>query len=133
MESLTGKELTVDVPVNLLEGLTISEGLTLSKVEFEKDGVKSEIPDPKAFSPQIPGTIGIVFTLDRTDGNTIEVRADGLTVKGIDYPAISITDLDPQEILSMYGIEPIEEKEKKAYDHIDDLRIAESMRIRTMM
>ncbi|MBQ6761484.1 MAG: hypothetical protein IJP49_01910 [Bacteroidales bacterium] len=126
-----GKELTVDVPVNLLEGLTIAEGLTLQKVEIEQDGQRSEIANPKAFSPQIPGTIGIVLTLARTDGSTIEVKVDNLTVKGIQYQAMKITDLKPVEILPIIG--QIEGGDKNAYDHIDHLRVAEATRIRDMM
>ena len=131
LESLMGKELTVDVPVNLLEGLTIAEGLTLQKVEIEQDGQRSEIANPKAFSPQIPGTIGIVLTLARTDGSTIEVKVDNLTVKGIQYQAMKITDLKPVEILPIIG--QIEGGDKNAYDHIDHLRVAEATRIRDMM
>ena len=131
LESLMGKELTVDVPVNLLEGLTIAEGLTLQKVEIEQDGQRSEIANPKAFSPQIPGTIGIVLTLARTDGSTIEVKVDNLTVKGIQYQTMKITDLKPVEILPIIG--QIEGGDKNAYDHIDHLRVAEATRIRDMM
>ena len=128
LESLAGKELTVDVPVNLLEGLTITEGLTLQKVEYEIDGVKSEIPDPKAFSPQIPGTIGIIFTLGRTDGSTIEVRVDGLTVKGITYNALEIIDIYGKDYLPQ-----VEIGDTKVYDHIDQIRVGESKMVVEMM
>ncbi len=131
LESLMGKELTVDVPVNLLEGLTIAEGLTLQKVEIEKDGVKSEIPNPEAYSPQIPGTIGIVLTLARTDGSTIEVKVDWISVKGIKYSKFSLTDLKPVDILPIIG--QVESGDKNVYDHIEHLRVAEATRIRDMM
>lgn len=131
LESLMGKELTVDVPVNLLQGLTIAEGLTLQKVEAEQSGVISEIASPEAYSPQIPGSINIILTLARTDGSTIEVKVDNLTVNGIQYQSMKITDLKPVEILPIIG--QIESGDKHAYDHIDHLRIAEVTVIRDMM
>ena len=131
LESLMGKELTVDVPVNLLQDLTIAEGLTLQKVEAEQNGVRSEIASPEAYSPQIPGAISIILTLSRTDGSTIEVKVDNLTVKGIPYQAMKITDLKPVEILPIIG--QIEGGDKNAYDHIEHLRVAEATRIRDMM
>ncbi len=103
LESLMGKELTVDVPVNLLEGLTIAEGLTLQKVEAEQNGVRSEIASPENYSPQIPGSINIIFTLSRTDGSTIEVKVENLSVQGIQYQSLSITNLTPADIVPIIG------------------------------
>ena len=131
LESLMGKELTVDVPVNLLEGLTIAEGLTLQKVEIEQDGQRSEIANPKAFSPQIPGTIGIVLTLARTDGSTIEVKVDNLTVKGIQYQSLSITDLTPEDIVPIIG--QVNYGDRNVYSYIEHLRAAEAVRVVDMM
>ena len=92
------------------------------------NGVKSEILDPKAYSPQIPGTIGIVFTLGRTDGSTIEVRVDGLTVKGITYNALEIADVNPKEL-----VPEVEIGDKQVYDHIEYLRVPEATVVRDMM
>ena len=131
LESLPGKTLQVDHEVNLLEGLTFAEGLTLQKVEIEQDGTRSEIAHPEAYSPQIPGAISIIFTLSRTDGSTIEVRVDNLTVKGIQYQALSITDLKPVDILPIIG--QIETGDKNVYSYIEHLRVAEATRIRDMM
>ena len=116
------------MPVNLLEGLTITDGLTLQKVEVDQDGQRSEIPEPKGFSPQIPGTIGIVFTLGRTDESTIEVRADGLTVKGITYNALEIIDIYGKDYLPKPEI-----GDMKVYDHIDQIRVGESKMVVEMM
>ena len=131
LESLMGKELTVDVPVNLLQGLTISEGLTLQKVEIEQDGVRSEIANPEAYSPQIPGTISIILTLARTDGSTIEVMVDNLTVQGIQHQSVSITDIKPVDVFPQ--IAQIESGDKDIYSYVDDLRVAEAYVMREMM
>ena len=131
LESLMEKELTVDVSVNLLQDLTIAEGLTLQKVEIEQNGVRSEIAHPEAYSPQIPGAIGIIFTLSRTDGSTIEVKVNNLAVKGIQYHSVSITDLKPADILPI--IDQIQTGDKNVYYHTEELRVAESTRIREMM
>lgn len=47
------------------------------------------------------------------------------------YKSIEITNLKPVEILPIIG--QIEAGDKKAYDHIEHLRIAEATRIREMM
>ncbi len=99
LENLQSKNLQIDQEVNLLEGLTFAEGLTLQKVEIELDGVRSEIPNPRAFIPELPGTVSIILTLARADGSTIEVWADNLTIKGLEYQSISISSIKPEEIL----------------------------------
>ena len=94
LENLQYLSLQVDHMVNLLEGVTITEGLTLEKVEVEQDGIKSVIPDAKTYTPEVPGLINIILTLGRSDGTTIEVRVDGLTVKGLDYTAPEMKTAD---------------------------------------
>ena len=131
LESLMGKELTVDVPVNLLEGLTIAEGLTLQKVEAEQNGVRSEIANPEAYSPQIPGAISIIFTLSRTDGSTIEVKVENLSVQGIQYQSLSITDLTPADIVPIIG--EVNYGDRNVYSYIEHLRAAEAVRVVDMM
>ncbi len=70
IESLQNLSIKVDEEVDLLQGITI--------------------PNPNAFVQEYPATIGIILTLTRTDGKTIEVIADGLTVKPLDYNAPSL-------------------------------------------
>ena len=82
----------MDKTTDLLAGLTIAEGLTLQKVEMELDGVRTEIADPKSFTQEFPGTINIILTLSRTDGSTIEVKSDSLTINALEYNPIT-----PQE------------------------------------
>ena len=131
LENLQGKTLQVDQEVNLLEGLTFADGLTLQKVEIEQDGARSEIANPEAYSPQLPGAIGIVLTLARSDGSTIEVKVENLTVKEIQHQAMKITDLKPEKILPIIG--QIEAGDKNVYSYIEHLRVAEAKRIRDMM
>lgn len=131
LESLMGKELTVDVPVNLLEGLTIAEGLTLQKVEAEQNGVRSEIASPETYSPQIPGAINIILTLSRTDGSTIEVKVENLSVQGIQYQSLSITNLAPADIVPIIG--EVNYGDRNVYSYIEHLRAAEAVRVVDMM
>jgi len=133
LENLQGKNLQIDQEVNLLDGITFAEGLTLQKVEIELDGVRSEIPNPRAFIPEYSGSINIILTLTRSDGSTIEVGVNNLTVKALNYTKVSIADMNPYDILPLYGIGPIEKGDKNVYSYIDNLRIAEAMRIREMM
>lgn len=79
--------LQVDQTVNLLEGITITEGLTLAKVEIEENGARNEVANPKTYTPDYPGTVNIILTISKPDGNTIEVKVENLMVKALDYTA----------------------------------------------
>ena len=57
LENLQNLTLQVDQEVNLLQGLTIAEGLTLSKVEIEENGERRVLPNPNAYTPEYPGVI----------------------------------------------------------------------------
>ncbi len=131
LENLQNLSLQVDKEVNLLQGLSIAEGLSLVKVEIEQDGVRSEIPNPKAYIPELPGTVSIILTLAKTDGSTIEVRVDNLTIKGIEYQSVSISSIKPEEILPIIG--QVDFGDKQVYSHIEHLRIAEAARAIDMM
>ncbi|MBO6031475.1 MAG: hypothetical protein J6Q22_08380 [Prevotella sp.] len=133
LENLQGKTLQIDQEVNLLEGLTFAEGLTLQKVEMVQGNDHIQIENPRAFKPENSGSIDIIFTLTRSDGSSIEVGVNNLTVKALNYTKVSISDMNPYDILLMYGIGRIKEGELNLYDYIDNLRIAEAMRIREMM
>ena len=99
LENLQNLSLQVDKEVNLLQGLSIAEGLSLVKVEIELDGVRSEIPDATKYTPDVPGSINIIFTLARNDGSTIEVKVDGISVMGITYNALEIIDVFGKDYL----------------------------------
>ena len=131
LENLQSKTLQVDQEVDLLDGVTFAEGLTLGKFEVEENGVRTEMANPNAYISQSAGTINIIITLGRSDGSTIEVRVDGLTVKGIDYQAITLRDITPEEIFPQ--IAQIESGDKNIYSYVEDLRIAEASLIRDMM
>lgn len=133
LENLQGKTLQVDQEVNLLEGVTFAEGLTLQKVVMVQGSDRIQIENPRAFTPEYSGSIDIIFTFTRSDGSTIEVGVNNLTVMALDYTKVSIADMNPYDILPLYGIGRIKEGELNLYDYIDNLRIAEAMRIREMM
>ena len=131
LENLQNLSLQVDQEVNLLLGLTIADGLTLSKVEVEQDGVRSEIPNPQAYIPEFPGSVNIILTLARPNGSTIEVKVDNLTVNALAYSKLTVTDLKPVDILPIIG--QIEIGDKNVYSYIEHLKVAEATRIRDMM
>ena len=96
LENLQNKQLQVDQEVNLLEGITIAEGLTLLKLEIETGGVRTEVSAPEAYTPEYPGNVNnIVFTLTKPDGSTLEVTSGSLTVAPLDYqaPALAVVDI----------------------------------------
>ena len=131
LENLNNLSLQVDQEVNLLEGLSIAEGLSLEKVEVEQDGQRSEITDATKYIPEVPGAISIIFTLSRTDGSTIEVKVENLTVQGIQYLSLSITDLTPADIVPIIG--EVNYGDRNVYSYIEHLRAAEAVRVVDMM
>ena len=98
VENLQNLTLQVDQEADLMSGLTIAEGLTLQKVEMVQDGERTVIETPNAYTPEYPGSIGVILTLARTDGSTIEVKVENLTVKPLGYQAISIIDIKPVDV-----------------------------------
>ena len=114
LENLQNKQLQVDQEVNLLEGVTFAEGLTLAKVEAEQDGIRTEIVNPNAFAPENPGSVNIILTLAKSDGNTLTVTTGNLTVKPLDYTVIVLKTADV--INSHYAwFNNIQSQSKKAF------------------
>ena len=87
MENLQNKQLQVDQEVNLLEGITFAEGLTLQKVEIEADGTTSELAAPYTYTPDYPDPINLILTIVKPDGSTLAERADDLVINPLDYQA----------------------------------------------
>ena len=99
LENLSQLQLKVDEEINLLQGLTIAEGLTLQKVEIVQDGVHTVIDNPNAFTPEYPGSINLILTVARPDGGTIEVEINGLNIKSLEFCGIDITNIDPESLV----------------------------------
>ena len=119
LENLQNKQLQVDQEVNLLEGVTIAEGLTLKKVEAEQDGIRTEVVNPRAFVPEYPGSVDIILTLAKPGGNTITVTTGNLNVKPLEYTVIVLKTADV--INSQYAwFNNIQSQSKKAfvYSHL---------------
>ena len=94
LDNLQNKQLQVDQEANLLEGLTIAEGLTLQKVEIEADGVRTDVSAPEAYTPEYPGSINLILTIVKPDGSTLVERADGLVVNPLDYQAPQLEEVN---------------------------------------
>ena len=129
LENLTDRLLQVDQEADLLEGLTVAEGLTLQKVEMIQDNVRTVIENPNSVTFEYPCSINVILTVAKADGSEIEVCVNDLTVNPLPYNAVPVTDLKPEEILPFLG--QIETGD--SYDHIEHLRVAEASRIIDMM
>lgn len=75
--------LQVDKEVNLLSMLTFATGVELTKTEILFEDQRTEIADPKRFTPEFPGTCSLIFTIKK-DGTTSEVKAENLTIKPLE-------------------------------------------------
>ena len=92
-------DMQVDEEIDLLAGITFAEGATLVKTEIDKDGQRTEITDAQHFTPEYPGTCSIIFTVKGKNGDMAEIKADNLTIKPLDYKAMEISNINPEEIL----------------------------------
>ena len=94
LEALSGLELQVDKESDLLAGLTVADGLTLTKVEIEQDGIRTEIPAPYRYTPEFPGTITLFLSLTKPSGEAVEVSVEALTIKPLEYIVIALEIAD---------------------------------------
>ena len=86
LEGLKNLSLQVDKGVNLLQGITYANGVSLDKVEIEAQGNRFVVQDPNHYVPETPGTIDLIITVN-VGSKTLEFRVDSLEVKGLDYNA----------------------------------------------
>ena len=94
LEALQQLSLQVDQETDLLAGLTVAEGLTLTKVEIEQDGIRTEIPAPYRYTPEFPGTITLFLSLTKPSGEAVEVSVEALTIKPLEYIVVVLETTD---------------------------------------
>ena len=122
--------LQVDQETSLLSGLTFATGVELTKTEILFEGQRTEIADPKRFTPEFPGACSLIFTIKK-DGTTSEVKAENLSIKPLEYKAVAMNAIKPVDILPI--VWQVEVWDIEAYDHIEHLKLAEATRIVDMM
>ena len=131
LENLKNLNIKVDQEIDLLQWISFAEWISLVKTDIEIDWTRKNIPDPSHFTPEYPWNCNIIFTVQWKNWNTAEIKSDNLIIKAIEYKSVEIKDLQPKEILPI--VWQINSWDKKAYEHIEHLRIAEGTRIRDMM
>ena len=135
-----------------IEVLRPVSGINLNKTNLELPLEKTEILTATIIPSDATLRVDITWSRSNSDvatvdggnvtavsmGNaTITASLEGfkaecnVVVKGMEYGKVAITDLKPVEILPIIG--QVESGDKKVYDHIEHLRIAEATRIRDMM
>ena len=93
LDGLKSLSLQVDKEVNLLQGITYADGVSLDKVEIEAQGNRVVVQDPSHYVPETPGTIGLIITV-KAGSKTLEYRVDNLEVKGLAYTAPKMKTAD---------------------------------------
>ena len=119
----TELELTIDDTETLTATLAPSDAG--KKVTWSSSDTKVATVEEGKVIALAAGSTTITATLD---GYKAECT---VTVKGLAYQSISITDLKPVDILPVIG--QVEVGDKQCYNHIEHLRLAEATRIRDMM
>ena len=128
LESIKYLPLQVDQEVDLLQWVTLGNGASLQKVEIEMDGQKSEISDPHHYIPAYPWVCSIILTVKDRNGKVSEYKVDNLTIKALEYEAVSITNVNPEDLMPK-----VEIWDKNVYKHIEHLRIPEATVVTDMM
>lgn len=131
LEKLKNLSLKVDQEIDLLKWVTLGNWVEISKVEIESDWQKTEISDPHHYTPEYPWTCTIIITIQDKDWSVTTHKVENLTVAPLEYQSISIKNLKPADILPIVG--QVEIWDKKCYEHIEHLRVAEATKIRDMM
>lgn len=131
LENLQNLNMQVDQEVNLLNWISFINWAELVKTEIGIDWKKIEISDPNHYIPTNPWTCSIIFTVKDKKWTIKEYKVDNLTIKGIEYKTMEINNISPKDILPI--VWQVEEWDKKVYNRIEHLRLAESTRIRDMM
>lgn len=90
LEGRQNLSLQVDKEVNLLQGITYADGVSLEKVEIEASGNRFVVTDPVHYFPDQTGTVAIIITV-KAGKRSLEFRVEGLVVKGLDYNAPKMT------------------------------------------
>lgn len=130
LENLKNAQMQVDQEINLLNWLTLADGVDLVKTQVEIDAKRSDI-DPSHYTPSYPWKCNIIFTLKWKSWNTAEVKVDNLTINALEYNAMQIDNIKPEDILPF--LKEIVRWDKDIYKHIEHLRIAEATKVRDMM
>ena len=72
--------------------------MTLQKVEIVQDGVRTVIANPNSYTPEYPGVLGLVLTIAKPDGSVLEIEVSDLIIKALDYQAISLEMIRPEDV-----------------------------------
>lgn len=132
LEKLQNITIPVDKEIDLLNWLTLADGVTLVKTEIEINGKIHTITDPHHYTPEYPwNNISIIFTVQWRNSNSSQITVNNITISPLEYKSISISHLKPSDILPI--IWQIDGWDKKCYEHIEHLRVAEATKIRDMM
>ena len=97
------------------------------KVEIEIDGKRYEVSDPYHYKPNDAWSCKVILTVKWKFGNSSEISSSTLTIKGIEYQAISISNIKPVDILPV--IWQVDEWDKECYNHIEHLRVAKLLEL----
>ena len=121
LEGLKNLSIQVDKEVNLLQGITYADGVSLDKVEIEAQGNRVVVQDPSTYVPETPGIVDLIITV-RAGSRALEFRVENLEVKGLEYYAPKMETADfIRENYSWYNEQIFYFREAKKdfiYDHI---------------
>ncbi|MBR0300597.1 MAG: Ig domain-containing protein [Bacteroidales bacterium] len=92
LETLKSMTFRVDEPVDLVQGLSVTRGGTITRILVKEDGVETEL-EGKSYVPEFPvESLAFTFTAESPDGKqNATATVEGLTVLPLEYNPVNLT------------------------------------------
>ena len=90
LETLQSTAFRVDEPVDLLKGLSVTRGGTITRILVKEDGVETEL-EGNSYVPEFPvESLAFTFTAESPDGKqNATATVEGLTVLPLEYNPVN--------------------------------------------
>lgn len=90
LETLKSMTFRVDEPVNLVQGLSVTRGGSITRIVVKEDGVETEL-EGNSYVPEFPvESLAFTFTAESPDGKqNATATVEGLTVLPLEYNPVN--------------------------------------------
>ena len=92
LETLQSTAFKVDEPVDLVQGLSVTRGGTITRILVKEDGVETEL-EGHVYTPEFPvENLSFTFLAESVDGKqNATATVEGITVLPLEYNQVALT------------------------------------------